>query len=147
MVHSIDRFKVAKMINDKLLSEDRTLDILIQVNTSNEDSKYGCHPLEAKKLVKEISALSQLRIKGLMTIGKLGGTIEETQDCFKTLQDIAKDIKLENIPNVSMDELSMGMTSDYKMAIEYGSTIVRVGQAIFGKRNLPDSHYWPEEKN
>lgn len=134
------------MINDKLLSEDRTLQIFIQVNTSNEESKYGCHPLDVINLVKEISALSQLKVKGLMTIGKLGGTNQETQKCFKILQDIAKNIKSENIPNISMNQLSMGMTSDYKIAIEYGSTMIRVGQAIFGKRNLPDSHYWPEQK-
>jgi len=145
MVQSVDRLKVAQMLNERLEREGRELDVLIQVNTSGEESKYGCTPDEAPSQIRRIAALPHLHIKGLMTIGKLGGSVDETRQCFGCLRTIAAQVEAESIPGVSMQTLSMGMTSDYEAALQEGSNMVRIGQAIFGKRHIPDQHYWPEK--
>ncbi len=144
-VQSVDRLKVAQLLNERLEREGRELDVLIQVNTSSEESKYGCTPKEAPRLICEIAALPQLHIKGLMTIGKLGGSADEIRKCFRVLRTIAAQVEVEALPGVSMQTLSMGMTSDYEAALKEGSNMVRIGQAIFGKRHLPDQYYWPEK--
>ena len=82
-----------------------------------------------------------------MTIGLFSAEIEEVRKCFQMLKKIQQEIIAENIPNVEMKELSMGMSGDLETAIEEGSTIIRVGTAIFGKREYPDSHYWPESNS
>lgn len=144
MVHSIDRLKTARLMDKHLASEGRSLPILIQVNTSNESSKYGCQAHQSLELIEEIAALKHLRISGLMTIGKLGGGEASARLCFSLLRNLQKDIIKEAKAEVALSHLSMGMTNDYEFAIREGSTIVRIGQAIFGKRMLPDSAYWPE---
>lgn len=145
MVQSVDRLKVAQMLSERLEREGRELNVLIQVNTSGEESKYGCTPEEAPSLIHEIAKLPSLHIKGLMTIGKLGGSADETRQCFRVLRTIAAQVEAEDIPGVSMETLSMGMTSDYQSALQEGSNMVRIGQAIFGKRHVPDQYYWPEK--
>lgn len=145
MIHSIDRIKIAEILNEKLRQDGRFLDVLIQINTSGENSKYGSSPEKTLELVRHIAdTLPQLRINGVMTIGKLAGSSDEIQQCFSMLRKIAGEINAAAIPNVSMQILSMGMTSDYQIALKEGSNMVRIGQAIFGKRHIPDQHYWPE---
>ncbi|HEY9886400.1 MAG TPA: YggS family pyridoxal phosphate-dependent enzyme [Vampirovibrionales bacterium] len=134
MVHSVDRLKTANLMDKFLEVEGRILNILVQVNTSGEESKFGCKPEETVELVKNIAKLPYLRIQGLMTIGKHGGTKEETVQCFTKLRNISVEIQNQNIPNVSMKELSMGMSQDYLLALELGSTIIRIGESIFGER-------------
>ncbi|GEJ44073.1 YggS family pyridoxal phosphate-dependent enzyme [Chryseobacterium sp. ON_d1] len=145
-VQSLDRLELAEKIHQKLLAENRTMDVLIQVNTSNEESKFGVDPSKAIELTKKISRFSTLKIKGLMTIGLFSAETDKVRECFKILKNIQQDIICENIPNVEMKELSMGMSGDLETAIEEGATIVRVGTAVFGARIYPDSYYWDEGK-
>lgn len=143
-IESVDRLDLAEKLSKRLESEGKTMDILIQVNTSQEESKFGCKPEEAFALTEKIAKLPCLKIKGLMTIGLFSDDMDKVRLCFKLLQKIRKEITEKNIPNVSMEVVSMGMTGDLEVAIEEGSTLIRVGTAIFGKRNYPDSYYWNE---
>ncbi|GAA5082755.1 YggS family pyridoxal phosphate-dependent enzyme [Chryseobacterium ginsengisoli] len=145
-VQSVDRFDLAEKIHQRLSLEGKSIEILIQVNTSNEESKFGIHPDEAIDLVKKVAELDTLKIKGLMTIGLFSSETEKVRQCFKLLKNLQQKIIQQNISNVEMKELSMGMSGDLETAIEEGSTIVRVGTAVFGARIYPDSYYW-DEKN
>lgn len=143
-VQSLDRLDLAEKLHHRLLSEGKTIDVLIQVNTSAEESKFGVHPDEALELTRKVSEFSTLKIKGLMTIGLFSAETEQVRPCFKILKNLQQEIISKNIPNVEMTELSMGMSGDLETAIEEGSTIIRVGTAVFGARVYPDSFYWNE---
>jgi len=143
-IESVDRLKLAQKLQNRLAYEDKTMDVLIQINTSFEESKFGISPENALGLVREVSGMDRIRIKGLMTIGLFSAETEKVRKCFRRLKEIQNQIIEENIPNVEMKELSMGMSGDLEVAIEEGSTIVRVGTAVFGKRLYPDSYYWNE---
>lgn len=143
-IESIDNISIAKKLQKRLTFEEKDIDIYIQVNTSFEESKFGIAPNQTIELVKEISKLKNIHIKGLMTIGLLSSESTEVRKCFQLLKQLQQDIKTHNIPNVEMNELSMGMSGDLEIAIEEGATIVRVGTAIFGERIYPDSYYWNE---
>ncbi|CAI8817713.1 YggS family pyridoxal phosphate-dependent enzyme [Chryseobacterium sp. IT-36CA2] len=145
-VQSLDRLELAEKLHQRLLTENKTMDVLIQVNTSNEESKFGVDPSEAIELIRKVSHYSTLKIKGLMTIGLFSAENEKVRRCFKILKNLQQDIIQENIPNIEMKELSMGMSGDLETAIEEGATIVRVGTAVFGARIYPDSYYWDEGK-
>ncbi|WP_426482490.1 YggS family pyridoxal phosphate-dependent enzyme [Chryseobacterium sp. R2ACT005] len=144
-VQSLDRLELAEKLHQRLLTENRTMNVLIQVNTSNEESKFGIDPSEAIELTRKISHYSTLKIKGLMTIGLFSAETEKIRECFQILKKLQQDIIRENILNVEMKELSMGMSGDLETAIEEGATIVRVGTAVFGARIYPDSYYWNED--
>lgn len=133
-IETIDSFELAEKLNKKLSDIGRTMDILIQVNTSYEESKHGCKPDEAVELSEKIANLKNLRIKGLMTIGVFSENEEKVRSCFKLLQEIRRGIISKENKNISMDIMSMGMTGDMEIAIEEGSTLIRVGTAIFGRR-------------
>ncbi|KXH84726.1 YggS family pyridoxal phosphate-dependent enzyme [Chryseobacterium kwangjuense] len=145
-VQSMDRLDLAEKLHQRLLSEGKTIEVLIQVNTSQEESKFGVHPDEAVELTRKVSEFSTLKIKGLMTIGLFSAETEKVRSCFKILKNLQQEIILQNIANVDMKELSMGMSGDLETAIEEGATIVRVGTAVFGERIYPDSFYWNEGK-
>jgi pyridoxal phosphate enzyme (YggS family) len=145
-VQSMDRLDLAQKLHQRLLSEGKTIDVLIQVNTSNEESKFGVHPDEAIELTRKVSEFSTLKIKGLMTIGLFSAETKKIRLCFKILKSLQQEIIVQNIPNIEMKELSMGMSGDLETAIEEGATIVRVGTAVFGARVYPDSYYWDEGK-
>lgn len=145
-VQSMDRLDLAEKLHQRLLPEGKTMEVLIQVNTSNEESKFGVHPDHAVELTRKISEFNTLKIKGLMTIGLFSAETEKVRSCFKILRSLQHDIISQNIPNVEMKELSMGMSGDLETAIEEGATIVRVGTAVFGTRMYPDSYYWNEGK-
>lgn len=141
---ALDSLRVAEQLNNRLMQEGRELDVLVQVNTSGEESKYGLAPQEVVPFVRQLVPFNQLRIKGLMTLALLSSERSKVRDCFVLLRTLRDKLR-RNLPaGMSMDELSMGMSGDFEIAIEEGATIVRVGQAIFGARALPDSHYWPE---
>jgi len=142
--HSIDRFDLAEKLHQRLLKENKTMEVLIQVNTSFEESKYGASPTEVLDLVRQITTLNTLQIKGLMTIGLLSAEAKKIRQCFQLLKNIQQEIIALHIPQVSMEELSMGMSGDLEIAIAEGATIVRVGTAIFGQRPTPDNYYWNE---
>lgn len=144
-VQSLDRLDLAEKLHQRLLAENKTIEVLIQVNTSNEESKFGVDPKNAIELTKRVAEFSTLKIKGLMTIGLFSAETEKVRKCFKILKNLQQEIILENIPNVEMEELSMGMSGDLETAIEEGATIVRVGTAVFGARIYPDSYYWNEK--
>lgn len=145
-LQSLDRLDLAEKLHQRLLSEGKTIEVLIQVNTSQEESKFGVHPDEAVELTRKVSEFSTLKIKGLMTIGLFSAETEKVRSCFKILKNLQHEIIHQNIPNVEMNELSMGMSGDLETAIEEGATIVRVGTAVFGARIYPDSFYWNEGK-
>lgn len=146
-IESLDRLDLAEKLQQRLEFEDKTIEALIQVNTSFEESKFGVSPEDAVELVKQVSQFDRIKIKGLMTIGLFSDEIERVRKCFRLLKDIQQQIIDLEIPNVEMNELSMGMSGDLETAIEEGATIVRIGTAIFGERIYSDSYYWNESKN
>ncbi|WP_164121978.1 YggS family pyridoxal phosphate-dependent enzyme [Sphingobacterium sp. xlx-130] len=145
-IQSLDRLEIAEKLQQRLAYEDRKIDVLIQINTSGEQSKFGIHPDEAIELVKSVSEFDNIKIKGLMTIGLFSAEAEKVRPCFRLLKQIQQEIITEQIHNVNMHELSMGMSGDLETAIEEGSTIVRVGTAIFGPRIYANSYYWNESR-
>lgn len=145
-IHSLDRLDLAENLHQRLRFENKTIEVLIQVNTSFEESKFGVSPDNAIELVEQVARLETLKIKGLMTIGLFSAETEKVRKCFRLLKDIQQQIIALNIPNVEMQELSMGMSGDLETAIAEGATIIRVGTAIFGQRIYPDSYYWNETK-
>jgi pyridoxal phosphate enzyme (YggS family) len=143
-IQSLDRIDLAEKLHQRLQTENKTIEVLIQVNTSNEESKFGINPDNVIELVKQVAELETLKIKGLMTIGLFSAETEKVRSCFQLLKNIQQQIIALKIPNVKMKELSMGMSGDLETAIEEGATIIRVGTAIFGQRIYPDSYYWNE---
>ncbi|MDO4228521.1 MAG: YggS family pyridoxal phosphate-dependent enzyme [Capnocytophaga sp.] len=145
-VQSLDRYDLAEKLHQRLTTEGKTIEVLIQVNTSGEESKFGVQPSQAIELVQKVSQFNTLKIKGLMTIGLFSDDAEKVRKCFQLLKNIQLQIASLQLPNVEMTELSMGMSGDLEIAIEEGATIVRVGTNIFGSRNYPDSFYWNENQ-
>lgn len=143
-IQSLDRLDLAEKLHQRLRIENKSIEVLIQVNTSNEESKFGVSPDNAIELVKQVAELKTLKIKGLMTIGLFSVETEKVRNCFQLLKNIQQQLIALEIPNVEMNELSMGMSSDLEIAIEEGATIIRVGTGIFGQRIYPDSYYWNE---
>ena len=145
-IQSIDRLDLAEKLQARLEFEKKEIDVFIQVNTSNEESKFGVAPEGAIELTKQVAELAKIHIKGLMTIGLFSAEEEKVRVCFKLLKSLQQQISALNLPGVEMSELSMGMSHDLEFAIEEGSTMVRVGTAIFGQRIYADSYYWNENK-
>lgn len=143
-IQSLDRLDLAEKLHQRLQFENKTIEVLIQVNTSAEESKFGVSPENAIELVKQVAQFETLKIKGLMTIGLFSSETEKVRKCFRLLKDIQQQIISLNIPNAEMKELSMGMSGDLEIAVAEGATIVRVGTAVFGQRPTPDSYYWNE---
>lgn len=143
-LQSLDRPELAEKLHQRLLLENKSMDVLIQVNTSLEESKFGVHPADAAELVKTVAQLGTLKVKGLMTIGLLSAEPEKVRPCFQLLRRLRDEIDALGIGGVEMKELSMGMSGDLDIAIAEGATIVRVGTAVFGQRPTPDSFYWKE---
>lgn len=137
MIHSVDSIRLAEEINKEAVSKGCVVNILVQVNVSGEESKYGVKPEETETLIREMAKLPGLRIRGLMTVAPDVENAEENRCYFRNLKQLSVDIQKKNIDNVCMDVLSMGMTGDYTVAIEEGATYVRVGTGIFGERYYP----------
>ena len=131
LVHSVDSYNLALEIEKSAEKHGRIIDVLVQVNTSNELQKSGTEPVEAKKLCKEISRMEHLRLRGLMTIALFTDDTKIIRSNFKTLADLYKEL---NQIHGEFKYLSMGMTSDYELAIEEGANMLRIGSAIFGGR-------------
>jgi pyridoxal phosphate enzyme (YggS family) len=134
LIHSVDSLKLSRELNKQAQKNGKIQQILIQVNISREETKSGISVDEAINLVDEISHLENLSIKGLMTMPPYFNQPERVRPFFSALRELRDQIKEKAIPNMSMDELSMGMTGDFEAAIEEGATMVRVGTAIFGER-------------
>lgn len=135
LIHSVDSFRLAETIDKEGKKLNRVVPILIEVNVAQEDTKFGVSVEETLPLIQEIAKLSNVVIKGLMTIAPYVENPEENRPVFKKLRELSVDIKKKNMNNVYMDILSMGMTNDYQVAVEEGATMVRVGTGIFGERD------------
>lgn len=135
LIHSVDSMRLAEKIEEEFSKADCIADILVQVNVACEDRKFGVSVSETEKLIRKISVLPHVAVKGLMTIAPYTEYPESNRPYFAKLRQLSVDIKQKNINNVSMDILSMGMSGDYKIAIEEGATLIRVGTSIFGERN------------
>ena len=134
MIHSVDSLRLAEQINLEAAKKNVEVDILIEVNVAEEDSKFGLSTEEVIDMVQSIAKLPNVHIKGLMTVAPFTDDPEENRPYFRNLKQLAVDIAHKNIDNVTMNVLSMGMTGDYEVAIEEGATMVRVGTGIFGER-------------
>jgi len=140
---ALDRLKVARVLDRRLQAAERTLPVFVQVNTSNEPQKYGIQPDELPEFLQALQQYPTLHVQGLMTLALFTPDVERVRECFILLRTL-RDNMLDQAPDlIGPGELSMGMSGDFEVAIEEGSTVVRVGQAIFGARETPDSFYWP----
>lgn len=135
LIHSVDSLKLVKEIQKEAAKKQIIAQILIEVNVAEEESKFGLHVPEVIPFLEEIASYPNIHVNGLMTIAPFVDDPEDNRKYFRTLKQLSLDIILKNIDNISMNVLSMGMTNDYKVAIEEGATMVRVGTAIFGTRN------------
>ena len=140
LIHSVDSFRLAEEINIQAKKRGIIIPILVEVNIGEESSKFGVHAEDTIELVRQIAELDGVSIKGLMTIAPYVVDSEENRPLFHKIKELAIDIHNENIDNVSMGILSMGMTNDYEVAVEEGATMVRVGTGIFGERSYNISH-------
>ncbi|MDR2215056.1 MAG: YggS family pyridoxal phosphate-dependent enzyme [Nevskiaceae bacterium] len=140
---ALDSLRVAEALERRLQVEGRSLDVFVQVNTSGEASKYGLPPNETTAFLRALPSFPALRVRGLMTLALLSAEAFRVRKCFVLLRELRDQLRQTAPTGIVLDELSMGMSGDYEIAIEEGATVVRVGQAIFGARDTPDSHYWP----
>ncbi len=135
LIHSVDSLRLAKEIDKRAKNIDVIQDCLIQVNVSKEESKSGVYLEDLEDFVYNILELSNIKIRGLMTMAPYEANEEELREIFQSLHDAFISIKNKNIKQLDMDYLSMGMSGDFEIAIEHGANIVRVGSKIYGKRN------------
>lgn len=133
-IHSVDSLRLAKQIQTEFQKKDKVAHILVEVNMAKEESKFGLMPEETEDTLREIATFPNIRVHGLMTIAPYVEDPEENRIHFRNLHKLLVDINHKNIDNINMDELSMGMTGDYEVAVEEGATYVRVGTGIFGNR-------------
>lgn len=138
LIHSVDSLKLAQEISKEAEKKGITVNILIEVNVAGEESKFGTTSEEVPSLVKKIAKLPGIVIKGLMTIAPYVENAEENRQYFEKLWQIYVDTIYKNIDNVYMENLSMGMTGDYEVAVMEGATYVRVGTGIFGDRSYTE---------
>jgi len=135
MIHSVDSLLLAEEINKESKNKNLITSVLIEVNIAHETSKSGVAITELEALVYDISRLSNIHICGLMTVAPFVDDPEENRLHFRKMKQLCVDIGSKNIDNISMNELSMGMTNDYEVAIEEGATMIRIGTGLFGTRN------------
>ena len=140
---ALDSLRLAETLDRRLQLEGRQLDVFVQVNTSGEDSKYGLAPADVPGFIAGLPRFPCLRVRGLMTLALFSDDAARVRACFVRLRELRDRLRQQAPDGIGLDELSMGMSGDFEIAIEEGASVVRVGQAIFGARPLPDSHYWP----
>lgn len=140
---ALDSIKLAQALDRRLQQIGRSLDVLVQVNTSGEASKYGVEPEQLLTFVKQFPAFSSLRVRGLMTLARFSADEALVRPCFSLLRGLQEQLRQAGPAGLLWDELSMGMSGDLEWAIAEGATTVRVGQSLFGPRGVPDRHYWP----
>lgn len=140
-VQSLDRPKLAAELDRRLRSEARTIDVLVQVKTSDEPSKYGLPPNQLPAFLDELGDYPTLRVRGLMTLAIHSSDPDSIRGCFRRLRELRDQAAGRGH---ELPRLSMGMSADFPLAIAEGATEVRIGTALFGARPYPDSYYWPE---
>ncbi|SHJ60673.1 hypothetical protein SAMN02745163_02254 [Clostridium cavendishii DSM 21758] len=134
LIHSLDSVKLLNELEKNYKNKDIIADVLIQINIGREENKYGILEEELISLIEEVEKCSFVKVKGLMAILPKGDEVSN-REYFKRMYKIWSDMKAKNFKNITMEILSMGMSNDYKIAIEEGANMVRVGQGIFGKRD------------
>jgi len=135
LLHSLDRISLAEEINKRAADLGRTVDALIEVHTTDEATKSGVLPNEVLPFARALAPLEHIRFKGLMTMGPFSDDPERSRPCFRTVRELQAVLRRETPDHMTWDELSMGMSSDFAVAIQEGATIVRLGTAIFGSRS------------
>lgn len=135
MIETVDSVEIAGEIDKRCAQIGKVMPVLIEINSGREEQKSGVFPEKAEQLVREISSLQNIRVKGLMTMGPRFGNPEDSRPCFVETKKIFDKLKNLNLPNVEMRYLSMGMTNSYKIAIDEGANIVRIGSKIFDERD------------
>ncbi len=140
LIHSVDSFKLASEIERQSVQKDLVTPVLIEVNIAREHSKFGVLPENLEPLVREISLMKHIEIKGLMTVAPFVENPEDNRAYFQQMRQLLIGINEKKIEGVSMDTLSMGMSNDYLIAIEEGATIVRVGTGVFGVRSYNNTN-------
>ena len=134
MIETVDSIALADEIDKRCKNIGKTISVLIEINSGHEEQKFGVYPDEAEGLIREISALSNIKVEGLMTMGPFTGDPEDARPYFIETRKIFEELKNKNIPNTDIKCLSMGMTNSYRVAIEEGANMVRIGTKIFGDR-------------
>ena len=135
LIHSVESIKLAEEINKQAKKHNLVMDVLVEVNMADEESKFGVKPEETESFIRELALMDNIRVRGLMTVAPNVENGEENRVYFRNMKQLLVDINAKNINKINMDILSMGMTGDYETAVEEGATIVRVGTGIFGKRD------------
>jgi PLP dependent protein len=141
--HALSSIKQAAVLEAALDDQGRNLDVFLQVNSSDEPQKWGLPPDEVEPFAIALKAYSALRVRGLMTLAVLSNDEREIRACFERMRDLQRRLQGSEDVAGTYDELSMGMSGDMELAIEYGATTVRVGRAIFGPRASPDTYWLP----
>ena len=139
---ALDSVRLAEALDRRLHALDRTLDVFVQVNSSDEESKFGLPPEQVPGFARELERFASLRVRGLMTLAGFCDDAAQVGACFDRMRDLRARLQDSDPRPERWRELSMGMSGDYELAIGYGATTVRVGQAIFGDR-LDPNDYWP----
>jgi pyridoxal phosphate enzyme (YggS family) len=135
MIETVDSVELAREIDKRCAEMGRVMPVLVEVNSGREEQKAGALPEDAEQLVREISLLPNIRVMGLMTMGPRFGNPEDSRPYFVITRQLFQRIKALKLPNVEMKYLSMGMTNSYKVALEEGANLVRIGTKIFGERS------------
>ena len=135
MIETVDSVEIAREIDKRCAQIGKVMPILIEINSGREEQKSGVFPEKAEQLVREISSLQNIRVKGLMTMGPRFGNPKDSRPYFVETKKIFDKLKNLDLPNIEMRYLSMGMTNSYKIAIDEGANIVRIGSKIFGERD------------
>lgn len=134
MIHSVDSMSLATVINKEAFKRNKVIDVLAEINVAGEESKFGVSPEETEHFIRFLSGLSNLRVKGLMTVAPFTENAEKNRIYFQLLKKIMVDLNLKKIDNINMNVLSMGMSVDYTVAVEEGATMIRIGTDLFGER-------------
>lgn len=144
-IQSLDRLSLATALERRLQTEGRSINALVQIKTSSEPTKYGLAPKELPIFLREVArSMPSIKIQGLMTLAINEKDEQAVRHCFRVLRELRDRMRAEAIDGINMERLSMGMSSDMELAIMEGSTEVRIGTALFGKRPYDDSYYWPQ---
>lgn len=141
---ALDSLRLADALERRLQGAGRSLDVFVQVNTSGEESKFGLAPADVLDTLRALRSYDCLRVQGLMTLAIFAPEPDRVRRCFTLLRELRDQARDTDPSLIGAGELSMGMSGDFEIAVEEGATCVRVGQAIFGARSVPDSHYWPD---
>jgi len=135
MIETVDSLELAREIEKRCGQQEKIMSVLIEINSGKEPQKFGVLPEDAEELIRKISALKNIKIQGLMTMGPMFGDPENARPYFVETRKLFERVKGLNLPEVEMKHLSMGMTNSYQVAIEEGANIVRIGTKIFGPRD------------